>query len=350
MKPIVSIQALRAVAAIAVAIIHFSIVAQIMNGTANQVSPLLPLSAGVDLFFVISGFVMVYSSEMLFAAPRAAATFLLRRLARIVPLYWAVTLIAIPLLPLAFDAHTLAASALFLPYRAASGQIVPLYGPGWTLNYEMTFYVVFASCLAWPRRAAVPIVAAFLIVAVILGQLVKPQFAPLAFWSEPIILEFVFGMAIAMAFRAGFALPAAARLVLITAGSITIWLPPPMMMLSDTRVLVFGVPMALICAGVVLGKRQFSPSPFTGLVKLVGDASYSIYLLHPLVANLIFRLWPRGHAMWSFIFALCIGLIATVPLCALVYRYLERPTTRFLAAFLTRWLDPAASPVILPAG
>src|SRR5215469_6283623 len=68
MPTIVAIQALRAVAAIAVALCHFSQVSLILHGHTNDPIPGFQLGAGVDLFFVISGFIMVYSSEPLFAA------------------------------------------------------------------------------------------------------------------------------------------------------------------------------------------------------------------------------------------------------------------------------------------
>ena len=81
---IVSVQALRAVAAFAVVLCHFSQLNLMIQGRPNDPIPLYALASGVDLFFVISGFVMVYSSEDLFGTPRAWRTFLSRRIGRVI--------------------------------------------------------------------------------------------------------------------------------------------------------------------------------------------------------------------------------------------------------------------------
>src|SRR5438093_4622260 len=88
--PLVSIQVLRAVAALAIIVAHFWGAFEAF-GHPNPWPNFILGAAGVDLFFVISGFIMVYSSERMFGQPTAPAQFFFRRLARIVPLYWAVT-------------------------------------------------------------------------------------------------------------------------------------------------------------------------------------------------------------------------------------------------------------------
>jgi exopolysaccharide production protein ExoZ len=336
MRVLISVQALRAAAAIAVAICHFNIIEQMMTGTSAQVAELFPLSSGVDLFFVISGFVMVYSSEPFFGTPGAAGSFFFRRLARIAPLYWIVTLISIPLLSQAIDAPKLIASALFFPYRAPSGQIVPLFGPGWTLNYEMMFYLIFAIGINWRRRVAVTGICGGLLLLVIFGLLFQPQFAALVFWTSPIILEFGFGMIVALLLLEGCTLPPSVRLCLIAAGMIAVWLPVPTTMVSSYRVLVWGIPAAAIVAGAVLGKDEPDAGPISGLAKLLGDASYSIYLIHGLVANLIFRFLPRGPRDHLISSPLAVGLIVAIALSIAVFRWFERPLTRSLSSILTR--------------
>ena len=124
-----------------------------MTGHADDPIPLYSLASGVDLFFVISGFIMVYSSEDLFGARGAWRTFLTRRLVRIVPLYWLTTAITIPLMSLTVDWQSLLGSYFFIPYRAPSNAIVPLHGVGWTLNLEMFFYVIFAAAISSLKRS-----------------------------------------------------------------------------------------------------------------------------------------------------------------------------------------------------
>ena len=153
---------------------------------------------GVDLFFVVSGFIMVYASERLFGRRGVALPFMARRLARIAPLYWVFTAafagIAfwfghLPGHPQASIAH-ITASFLFLPaLRPEDGAYFPVYSLGWTLNYEMFFYLCFAATLALKRREAVATLSVILIVLVAVGRLyVLPW--PLFYWANPIVLEF----------------------------------------------------------------------------------------------------------------------------------------------------------------
>src|SRR5665213_384 len=98
MKQIGAIQILRAVAALMVVLSHAqndALREAIANGYRFTRFELLPWDSGVDLFFVISGFIMVYSSQRLFATPGAGGAFISRRLIRIVPLYWMITAIAL---------------------------------------------------------------------------------------------------------------------------------------------------------------------------------------------------------------------------------------------------------------
>src|SRR5437868_1125904 len=193
MRTIVSVQALRAIAALAVALCHFNVVSVWLAGL-NGPFLLGQLASGVDLFFVISGFVMVYSCGDLYAVNGGAVTFLTRRAARVVPLYWLATLVAVPLMSLPSDWGSLVGSFLFFPFRAAAGNILPVYGVGWTLNFEMYFYALFSVVIFLRRTIAVPVLCIILCAIVLLGHLLQPTLARLQFWSDPIILEFGFGM------------------------------------------------------------------------------------------------------------------------------------------------------------
>jgi len=130
----------------------------------------------------------------LFGRRDAPLYFFLRRCARIVPLYWAVStlLLAYVLLQLSdlrsanLSIESVVASILFFPYPKLDGEISPINGIGWTLNYEMFFYVVFAVALLVSRRAAVIGISVLFLGLVAASRLFGPFANPFAFWSDPI--------------------------------------------------------------------------------------------------------------------------------------------------------------------
>ncbi|MGB8184237.1 MAG: acyltransferase, partial [Pseudolabrys sp.] len=219
-----SLQVLRAVAAVAVVFSHFQFDMARYVTQSTGLPNLMIGNAGVDLFFVISGFVIVYASEHLFAQPAGQWTFLQHRLIRIVPLYWIVTIVyiaiafAAPVFEKAYSVVTILGSFFFIPVPRLDGIVEPIVGQGWTLNYEMLFYVVFAVAVAAPRRLAVAATAFFLIGLVFIGRFVDGLPTAVAFWADPIIIEFIFGMGIALAYREGVRLPRLAAVALIVAG------------------------------------------------------------------------------------------------------------------------------------
>ncbi len=280
------VQALRAVAALAVALLHISDEAGAFGGTPGHAPwpwlDALPLEAGVDLFFVISGFVLVWASWDAFGSLRSVPRFVARRLLRVAPLYWlltAATILAGAVLPgslsegLGEGPGYLAASALFIPWRRADGFVQPVLRLGWTLEYEMLFYALLAGTLALPRRAGVAGLLLAIVALAIAGQVVRFAATPLAFWTDPIVLEFALGVLVAIAARRGWRAgwPGLFALLLAClAAAVAARLPG-----GDIRVLVRGVPAALL----VFCALQVTQVP-RGLL-LVGDASYALYLVHP---------------------------------------------------------------------
>ncbi len=253
--------------------------------------------SGVDLFFVISGFVMTYTA----ATHRyGRAGFVLRRVARIVPLYWLMTLITAVLaanVPTLFKTTTfgwtyLLASLCFIPFPAPITHIThPLLHLGWTLNYEMFFYVCFAVLLtvsAWRRLA---------VLTVIFGGVVGlaamfPHNDQLSFYGDTIIFEFVFGSAIAVGFIQGWydTLPAALTVPAIAGGAILLVAGTGT---SLPRALACGIPAALVVLGCVAVERRFVVQ--SALFHRLGDATYSVYLTHIYIVMGLRKLWLGFH-------------------------------------------------------
>ena len=143
------VQALRAIAAFSVALTHILYDALGMApgaGRARDLYQAMAWVAGVDIFFVISGFVIVHSSRRLFTAPGAMRLFAVRRLARIVPLYWVMTSLFVAeafLDPGAVNgaiggAAFIIKSYFFIPCARPDGVVQPVLGLGWTLDRKST--------------------------------------------------------------------------------------------------------------------------------------------------------------------------------------------------------------------
>jgi exopolysaccharide production protein ExoZ len=347
---LVSIQALRAIAAWLVFWGHA------INAVTAQVAaefPHLYGPFGVDIFFVISGFVMVYSSESLFGRPGAPIKFFARRIARIVPLYWAATAILVWFVVPYASTKAVLGSLFFAPHIPSEA---PLLFVGWTLIFEMFFYAVFAIALLAKRRFAVVAGASVFLVAfsVVLGPAPSadnlwgpPAASSVAYLADPIIIEFIFGMMIALVYRAGVRLSIWATLSLLIAAfmwfSATVpWVPRPFSA---------GIAAALIVAALSLSSMS-SPkgNPFIRTVVFLGDISYALYCTHLLsfsfVAWIVAKLAisPVGHAWAYFAAMLATGLV----IAAGTYLLFEKPTTNFLKRLIERPRLPATSAIAVP--
>ena len=338
-----SIQILRAVAALGVLFHHTAHEVAAKTGVTVPFGELVVGAGGVDLFFVISGFVMVYASERLFAQPGATRIFFLRRLARIVPLYWAATAILVGYVYVAhrifpppfITTEGVVASFLFIPYPLPNGLMAPVHALGWTLNYEMFFYAVFAVAIALPRRAAVFAISALFAALVTLGLAVTlPQ--PFAFWFSPIILEFCFGMLIARAYLDGKRLSLWNALLLTLAALGAYVISACTGPFVAWRWLEWGVPGAMLVAAFTLVKRPPPAGPVSRAMGFLGDASYSLYLVHAIVIPAVRRVMPALDTPlmpWLYALALIGGSIAAA---ACSYLWFERPITRALQRWIGR--------------
>lgn len=296
---------------------------------------------GVPLFFAISGFIMVVTSAEAFGSGSAAMDFMRRRIFRIVPLYWAVTTVAL-VLALARpnlsnappgDYLYLAASYLFWPYQCLTGYARPLATPGWTLNLEMLFYVVFAVALLFRRRIGLPLLFASLglLVAARVSRLL-PGVA-LNFWGDPIVLGFLFGAAAGIAFNNGWRLSGLAVTVLAAIGfGVAFGTSLPAGAEDDLLPRLWSAaPAALILIAFALGPQVDEKRSLWRVALLIGDASYSLYLVHEFLLRLLSLSWFKSPLatlpLWTFI---PLGFAIVVPVAILTYWYFERPVTRWL--------------------
>ncbi len=319
-----NLQILRAYAAISVVLLHLSY-------------PLLfgvPVgNFGVDIFFVISGFIMARICD------NNPDQFLLRRVIRIVPIYWALTIIlflaAIVSPHLLSSTHAngkeLLKSLFFIPYQRADGFFAPVLVRGWTLNYEFYFYALIAVGLIFSKRYATTIASTLLIATKLcIGYF---HWDALSFYSRDIVLEFVFGVLIyeivirmerdslrkislgGLAFASVIALAVFERRFSI----------------NFERAWILGIPAAILVGSFVLLE-----SKLTGLWKrtliLFGDASYMIYLTHPYIMQPTEKVLMRvgGSLQPARLLGAVVVTCAAIAAGVMTHLYVELPILNVL--------------------
>jgi exopolysaccharide production protein ExoZ len=331
-----SIQILRAFAALLVVYAHFEF-------TKPSIG-----SFGVDIFFIISGFIMAYIVD------KNPSAFLYRRIVRIVPIYFAMTLATI-LLNLVrpnwfrnviITPAAVAKSFLFIPYRIK--QSGPILSLGWTLNYEMFFYVIIAICIAlWGSRKGMVVCLTILVVLVCLGSAYPAENYILNFYSANIILEFVcgsllyyfgvnFGMGDSRGSRYFFLLLGLASFMFLIYANCYLYTIP-------MRFWLYGIPALFVTnMALILENKVDLKNWWHRLGVLLGDASYAMYLVHPFVIYAFIRLIFKHVQLDSLVFRFVELIFTMVVVCAVsvvIYKFFEKPLIAKVKLILDRWFD-----------
>jgi peptidoglycan/LPS O-acetylase OafA/YrhL len=347
-----SIQILRGLAALLVVMDHApEVMDQVPSATTGPLFPRLPLAAsfgasGVDLFFVISGFVMAHGlgGRGRGAGPRETAVtdFLVRRATRVLPLFW---LLSAVFIAWQMSVGTSFATAAILntvtPLPILDGpryHYPPLY-VGWSLTFEFVFYGVVSLVMASDTRRPIGWLLAATGGIAIAGLLPHDIAAWLDFVLNPIFGEFAMGVVAWLVWRRGLcrrttnmAFLAGMSLLLICLcidewGSASI--APDAILYSSAsgvrRLLVWGLPWALVLIGLVCGDRG------TGRLSValhgIGDASYALYLVHPFVMTAAVACRFGGYVFDPHLLAMLL-LGASVAAGLAVHRFIERPLLR----------------------
>jgi exopolysaccharide production protein ExoZ len=345
---LVGIQVLRALAAMMV-VFHHAL--EQSNGAANEFSPdwLTTFgAAGVDIFFVISGFIMMYTTFDTRPIPLSPGSFLFRRATRIYPLYWICFAAILVLSAAGFFAHhprnpsDILRSFLLLP----ADHLV--LGVSWTLVYEVYFYLLFSVSLVARSRTISAVATTGAIGAMILIGPLLPPGALKKFFSDPIPLEFCMGLW--LAWLAGrrpvslgwwWAAPALAAIVVAA-----ILVPHESTNgLGHSRVIAWGLPSLLLVAAALPIARNGSKLLLTG--ERLGNASYALYLTHffvMLAYSIVLKRTGLTHAP-QFPFVILVTAAAIV-LSILVHEWLERPIARLIARATRRSPGIEAEPTV----
>ncbi|MDK4740194.1 acyltransferase (plasmid) [Rhizobium sp. CB3060] len=320
MKTLYGIQYLRGFAALAVVLFH----AAERTGSHFRIG-----AAGVDVFFVISGFIMWTMSER---RPVTPLRFLLDRLQRIAPSYWIVTSIMIAgglagLFPnMKLTAGHVLGSLFFIPVRSPSnGEIWPVLVQGWTLNFEMFFYVIFAATLLLPRRLQLASMAAIFLAIFLAGNIFNPQSSLFITYTQPIILEFVAGAVLGRLWLAGRT-PGAGLGLALAIAALSGFAAIELIGLDFNEVTCAPLAVALVL-GVVSLERS-GKLPNIPLLTYLGNSSYSIYLWHTLAISVVIKMVASTQMPYDV--ATFLGVISGTLLGICAYEAVEKPLRNLL--------------------
>jgi peptidoglycan/LPS O-acetylase OafA/YrhL len=334
------IQVLRFIAALAVVVCHSAFYSKerLDSGTISY-----NLGAnGVPLFFVISGFVMMIAAEKMHGADGAWKLFAIRRIVRIVPLYWFATSVKLFTLLAAaglvlhaqIDWLYIVKSYFFVPDINVDNEIKPLLAVGWTLLFEMFFYAVFTLALLI-RVEAVKFIAPILVALAVASVFKSDTWnVALAFYADPIVLNFLWGMLAAKLMQRDVLIERSVAVVILLFSLGYLFFPR---FPEYGNVITYGLASFLsvyCCASLEKAIKFTMPR----VLVFLGAASYSIYLFHPLTAPAVPEVFKKLGIIYSvpsvvgsIFVALCAG--------AFMYRFVESPLTDRLNRYVKQYFN-----------
>jgi len=337
-----SIQILRALAALAVCLSHS--VYKALGFSHTDLPPQTGtsiLESGVDLFFIISGFIMMFTAASTFHQPRAASSFAMRRLIRIAPPYWFFTSLMVlatlffpdKLNSASFTVPHAVLSFLFVPHHEPGtiAGIHPILGAGWTLLYEMFFYLVFTFALLFSRRVGIGLIAATFIALFAAARLGLCSPTLTTFGSDSILFEFLLGIGAYYVLTGPWnQLAKSFSLVAFAAGLYGV---ASLLSVQNERFFAQGLP-ALALFGII-APLKIPHKNLALLFVLIGDASYTLYLSHPFAIEIVKQILAKvcagsTEATWFMTLFVAVCMLAAVSGAILFYLLCEKPTTEFL--------------------
>jgi exopolysaccharide production protein ExoZ len=355
-----SIQFLRALAALLVVYAHSIDLQMSYSGSVQQHFYFLQNfgAVGVDIFFVLSGFIICYTAHA-DSGLKDGLRFLEKRFIRINPVYYIATLLYfIPYLfhfwkngqAPSLPPGTILKTILILPFTDRTCFIFPLLAIGWTLSFEWFFYILFYILIIARARHKplwlLLIMASLVLIGLLIGGHAAPPDYRLIFISNPVILEFLSGVLICWGWLhlqipkslAGLLVAAALGIfgyeLFAGFGGVSEAQDMISGKLAMTRLMAWGIPSALLVAGCV-GLEKNGSAGFIWNNRpagLTGDASYSIYLTHLTVFQLFNLLYLRLGFFLNPDLAIILQVVLAAGAGILFYKFVEAPLLKSMRA------------------
>jgi peptidoglycan/LPS O-acetylase OafA/YrhL len=310
------------------------------------------MSIGLDLFFVISGLIMVIVTRSYIKNPGGWFNFMLKRIVRIIPLYWLYSgfvYVERHLLHHPVSTGQIVKTIVFFPVFAAKNAVYPIIDQGWSLSYELFFYLLIVVFLFFKAKKPFYGLLITTVVLAVLGYMVNPASTGLKFITTPILLEFALGMAVGIAYHYVTLHHGHTKQLLIKYAGIAATVVGLVLMLSSLyykgnyisdpafiignnviamyRSLIWGLPCAIFVLGILFWEYTYRPVIPSILIK-IGDASFTAYLAHVVIIVAMGKVYGKiGFANGdAFIIASTIlSILISLPL----YDHIEKPFLKF---------------------
>ena len=280
---------------------------------------------GVDIFFVISGFIMMYVTE------NNEKFFLLKRIFRIVPLYWILTLgvfvlaIFIPEVlnnTTANIAH-LIKSLFFIPFDKNGTGHFPILFLGWTLNFEVIFYFLFSLSLVFFKENRMIACSIFIIIFLVFNKVFSEKNFIFETYANDIFIEFIFGMVLFMIwkrYKNKISTNLTNHFMCLTILLVSIFI---LNYYNFSRSISYGLPSLILAIYFLFFLNHLK---FPKILVSLGDASYCIYLLHPYVIQFFYKILEINEydIIIELVFTLIISIIVFI-ISLLIYKFIEFP-------------------------
>tara|TARA_Y100001980_G_C14505022_1_gene280668 strand:+ start:99 stop:1085 length:987 start_codon:yes stop_codon:yes gene_type:complete len=291
----------------------------VLNHSLGELN-ILPFGAiGVDIFFIISGFIISFITE------KNSDHFLKKRFFRIAPMYWLFTFFIIFIsiyLPdilrsSNYDLTHTFFSLFFIPYWTDTTAFSPILKLGWTLNFEMFFYLIFYFCmrLNYKNREILSSIL-LLIIYFTLAAFLLSDTSPFSFYADTIIFEFIFGMLLAVVYKNKSSLfnsyGSKVSLFLVCSSLIFLISTHYFSFSGGYRYIFWGMP-ALLCVVAFLSCEKYMKNEnFKKFAVIGGDISYPLYLIHIYIIAFMNRvLFESINIYFLFFFGLLISCLVS---------------------------------------
>ena len=280
---------------------------------------------GVDIFFVISGFIMMYVTE------NNEKFFLLKRIFRIVPLYWILTLGVFALaifVPDVLNNTTanivhLIKSLFFIPFDKNGTGHFPILFLGWTLNFEVIFYFLFSLSLVFFKENRMIACSIFIIIFLVFNKIFSEKNFIFETYANDIFIEFIFGMmlfTIWKKYKNKISTNLSNHFICLAILLVSIFI---LNYYNFSRSVSYGLPSLILAVYFLFFLNHLK---FPKILVSLGDASYCIYLLHPYVIQFFYKILEINEydIIIELVFTLIISIIVFI-VSLLIYKFIEFP-------------------------